>query len=421
MQRMFFLIRKQRRFFDNLHAFIQEDFEKQWERETNEIDRYQSLSKFEQAKEDLKIYAATLKGHGDYSSQFAQYARAILKRLDFMTERDKAKIFDKLKDFNSFREIERHLDEVMDYAETIAEMTERNHLADDIEREVKQTIHEWKNGIKKTKYTYPANKLFARLRELNRMKMETLQDMYDSLVNEEGEITYEADAVNNEDYYETIEKMFITFKINGAYYNSTEFLQDLLSKIQGAKFTAKLARDEIDFERRMQQINLIDECAKAVDTHKGKVSKIEQAYRHAFNLNSALEMMFNKEIKNKFTLDYLYAQKDAKVGADRDEVLEKLTKVFGFNGKFKQQQLFSKFIDMTKKEFKIKQRYTPDKVNGTYRVSPRFIIEVMMESGKIKSRKQAYATLKKWTNKGYYNYGVSLDLGWITCKERKPR
>ena len=53
--------------------------------------------------------------------------------------------------------------------------------------------------------------------------------------------------------------------------------------------------------------------------------------------------------------------------------------------------------------------------------SPRFIIEVMMESGKIKSRKQAYATLKKWTNKGYYNYGVSLDLGWITSKERKPR
>lgn len=355
--------------FDRLHVFIQEDFEKQWERATNEIDRYQALSKFEQAKEDLKIYAATLKGHGDYSSQFAEYSRAILKRLDFMTERDKAKIFDKLKEFNSFRDIERHLDEVMDYAETIAEMSERRHLADDIEREVKQTIHEWQNGIKKTKYTYPANKLFARLRELNRMKMETLQDMYDALLNEEGEITYEADAVNNEDYYETIEKMFITFKINGFYYNSTEFLQDLLSKIQGAKFTAKLARDEIDFERRMQQINLIDECARAVDIHKGKVSKVEQAYRHAFNLNSALEMMFNKEIRNKFTLDYLYAQKDAKVGADRDEVLEKLAKVFGFTGKFKQQQLFSKFIDMTKKEFEIRQRYTPDKVNGTYRVT----------------------------------------------------
>lgn len=354
---------------DNLHPYIQEDFAKKWEAQSNEIDRYQALSKFDQAKEDLKIYAATLKGHGDYSTQFAEYARAILKRLDFMPELDKARIFDKLKEFNSFREIERNLDDVMDYAETIAAVSERKQLANDIDREIKQTIHEWKNGIKKTKYTYPANKLFTRLREISKMKQEQVQDLYDELANDEGEITYEADAVNNEDYFVTIEKMFITFKANGSYYNSTEFLTDLLNRIQGAKFSAKLARDEIDFERRMAQITLIDECARAVDKHKGKVSDLEKAYRHAFNLNSALEMMFNKSIKSRFSLDYLYAQRDAKVGKDRNEVLEKLAHVYGFNGKFRDIQLFNKFIDMTKKEFKIKQRYTPDKVNGTYRIT----------------------------------------------------
>ena len=54
-------------------------------------------------------------------------------------------------------------------------------------------------------------------------------------------------------------------------------------------------------------------------------------------------------------------------------------------------------------------------------ICPRLLIRSMFETGKIKSRKQAYATLKKWTNKGYYDYGVSIDLGWITSKERKPR
>lgn len=354
---------------NDLHPYIQEELAKKWEARTNEIERYQALSKFDQAKEDLKIYAATLKGQGDYSTQFAEYARAILKRLDFMTELDKAKIFNKLKDFNSFREIERNLDDVMDYAETIAAVSERKQLADDIDREVRQTIHEWKNGIKKTKYTYPANKLFTRLREISKMKQEEVQELYDEIVNDEGEISYEADTLNNKDYYTAIERMFVKFKANGSYYNSTEFLTDLLDRIQGAKFTAKLARDEIDFERRMEQINLIDECARAVDEHKGKVSGIEKAYRHAFNLNSALEMMFNKAIKNKFSLDYLYAQRDAKTGKDRNEVLEKLAKVYGFSGKFRDIQLFNKFIDMTKKEFKIKQRYTPDKVNGTYRIT----------------------------------------------------
>lgn len=30
--------------------------------------------------------------------------------------------------------------------------------------------------------------------------------------------------------------------------------------------------------------------------------------------------------------------------------------------------------------------------------------------------KRAKYLLSKWTDKGWYNYGVSLDLGWITQK-----
>lgn len=120
----------------------------------------------------------------------------------------------------------------------------------------------------------------------------------------------------------------------------------------------------------MQQINLIDECAKAVNSHKGKVSKLEQIYSAEFNLNSALEMMFNTAVKEKFTLDYLYSQKDAQVGADRDVVLKQIAKVFGLeNKKFAEMRLFNIFINMTKPEFKIRQRYTPDTQLGTHRVT----------------------------------------------------
>ena len=356
---------------DSVHPYMLEEFVKKWENDTNEIDRYQNLSKFEQAKEDLKYKAAQMQGLGDYSQQFAEYAREIIKRLDFMTERDKARIFDKLKDFNSFREVQANLDDVMDFAETLYNVTERRKIADDIIREVKQTIHEWKDGIKRTKYTYPANKLFERLRELNKLPQQDIQDIYDAQVNEEIKPTYEADKVNTDDYYETIEKMFIEFKANGVYYNSTAFLQDLLTRIQNAKFTAKIARDEMDFERRMQAINLIDDCAKAVAKHKGKTSTLEKLYRLGFNLNSALEMMFDKNTKEKFTLDYLYAQKDAKVGADRDVVLIRLKDVFGFQGKLSDTFLFNQFINMTKKEFTLHQRYTPDIAQGVIRQTHR--------------------------------------------------
>lgn len=364
-------------FFDWIeekHPYIQEDLINRWELRTNEIDRYQSLSKFQQAKEDLKIIASKMQGHGDYSMQFAEYARAILKRLDFMTERDKEKIFDKLKEYNSFREIERNLDYVMDYAETLQDVTDRRKIADDIVKEVKQTIHEWKDGIKRTKYTYPANKLFERLRQIERMKLEEVENLYDELVNEETSPSYVADEVNNETFYETIERMFVTFKHNGNYYNSTEFLTDLLDKIQSAKFTAKVARDEKDFELQMQKINLIDECAKAVEEHKkdnkGKIVEVAQkANAHVMNFNGALKMIFNDSIKNKFSLDYLYAKKDGLVGRDRREVLDKLKDVFQFKN---DAQLYSKFIDMTKAEYEIRQRFTPDIETGSIHTTDIF-------------------------------------------------
>ncbi len=43
---------------------------------------------------------------------------------------------------------------------------------------------------------------------------------------------------------------------------------------------------------------------------------------------------------------------------------------------------------------------------------PRDVIEDMLQKGMINSPKQAWATLKKWSKKGLYDYGVSLDLGW---------
>lgn len=348
---------------DSVHPYIQEDIVTQWENRTNEIDRYENLTEFQKAKEDLKLYAATLEGYGDYSSQFAEYARKIIKRLDFMTEHDKMKIFDKLKEYNSFREIERNLDSVMDYAETLNDVSLRKNLADTIINEIKRTTPEIVKGTKKTRYDYQTNKLFERLREINRMTQEQVKDLYDAYVNGELErraAQFEENGTitgKTEDYFEDIENSFIQFKANGIYYNSTEALQTLLDKIQNAKFTGKVARDEIDFQQRMNQQNWINNCAKAVEAHKGNVGKLEELYSMEANFDSMLSMIFDDKIKDKFSLDLLYAQVDGKVGKDRQEVLDKIADVFGYKGILKGTMLNNKFIEMANDKYTIKQRY----------------------------------------------------------------
>lgn len=46
------------------------------------------------------------------------------------------------------------------------------------------------------------------------------------------------------------------------------------------------------------------------------------------------------------------------------------------------------------------------------RGSVRDWITNALSSGLILSEKQVLATLEKWTRKGWYEYGVSLDHGW---------
>jgi hypothetical protein len=45
----------------------------------------------------------------------------------------------------------------------------------------------------------------------------------------------------------------------------------------------------------------------------------------------------------------------------------------------------------------------------------RVAIRDMCSRGDINAPKQAARTLEKWCRKGWYDYGVALDLGWLTA------
>ena len=61
------------------------------------------------------------------------------------------------------------------------------------------------------------------------------------------------------------------------------------------------------------------------------------------------------------------------------------------------------------------------KVGGVSACTPRDIIKEMVALGVIASAKQAWATLTKWSCLGLYDYGVSLDLGWLNPGAVFPR
>ena len=56
---------------------------------------------------------------------------------------------------------------------------------------------------------------------------------------------------------------------------------------------------------------------------------------------------------------------------------------------------------------------------------PRAVIGEMLDRGAIQNAKQAWRTLEKWCDKGWYEFGTALDMGWMTekapCGRSVPR
>ena len=61
-----------------------------------------------------------------------------------------------------------------------------------------------------------------------------------------------------------------------------------------------------------------------------------------------------------------------------------------------------------------------DNVDGRYprRMFPREIINVISE---YMNYKRCWYLLEKWAGLGFYNYGVSLDLGWLEMNNLPDR
>lgn len=53
-------------------------------------------------------------------------------------------------------------------------------------------------------------------------------------------------------------------------------------------------------------------------------------------------------------------------------------------------------------------------IDGHGHPFPRDVINQMIENKMISSPKQAWRTLEKWSNKGWFAWGCSMDLGWKT-------
>jgi len=292
---------------EGLDREIKGDYENKFIYDTRLIERNENLNKFDMAKR--KILAGAMELENQYginsNEKYQELVKIVMKNLNFLQPNDKAKLTANVLDISSTSMLMARIDEIMDIAKTMEDVQLRRNLERDIHAELQKTKNVKKNGRTVGRYDYKSNKLFEELRELDKLTPEKANDlrleMSKFISAEDNGLSYKDKLINK----------FLSYKADGRTYADTELMKELYDEIMKIKFIGKSAKSELDLMEKLDETKDIDELIKIVEK-KNKAGVFTKNYvSWVGNLESTINAIFNKKIKEKYASEILYAETQA--------------------------------------------------------------------------------------------------------------
>lgn len=312
---------------ESVSELIRDDLAEKWVNDTNEIERFENLNKFDRAKEILRQNAVLLKSE-DGKEEYKNIVQTVLKSLSFLSPTDRVKMLNQITAITTTEKLKEDIDEIMDFAQTLEDMSIRRNISEAIQEEVKGTKNIRKNGKTYGKYDYHTNKMFEKLREINAMDSEAIQYEYSQMC-EDFEAMSDAEK-ENLTFEQKLIRKFTQYKAYGKIYNQTDFLNDLYSDLVFAKLQGKLSKDESDFQKRLENKYAIEEVYHNIEDKK-EANPILKQYAKMCNIESFLNWFCNNEIKDKYSLLWEQVQKDTASYHQKQNVLKGLSNILKTN------------------------------------------------------------------------------------------
>ncbi len=335
------------------------------------IERFEKLSKIEQAKEKILAAVKALK-HGDYKERaiaentikeavnsfeyetlpnqdtrsselaaeiaqmeqnlsddvkrFRDTVRKILNQLNFLTPKDKARMFANILDAPNANFLEATIDNIMDLAQTMNEVQFRKILMNKISEELRETKNKKQSGHMVGKYDYRTNKLFEELRNISKLTKEQANDKrlerLELLNDAEDEgMTFEDRILNT----------FIQIKADGSEYANTPLIKQFYDDLLRLKLAGKTAKDEKDLSRKLNNRARAEELAKILESKKDG-NFLEQLYTNTVaNWESMVNTFFNKKMKDKYLLIYAETKASTWVHKEKQAFEKEVGKIYGLS------------------------------------------------------------------------------------------
>lgn len=287
---------------EGLDKEIKQDYEDRFVFDSAMIDREDKVDKFEKAKRRILAKAMEVENSYNISSdqKYKEVVIEIMNSLNFLNPLDKAKLTTNILDVPSLEFLMASIDNIMDVAKTMEDVAYRRKLEREIHKELQGTKNIRKSGRSVGKYDYKTNKLFEELRSLDRLSPEQANELrldagkFASA--EEKGLSFKDKLVMN----------FLSYKAGGRTYANTDLMKELYDAIVKIKLVGKSAKSELKLMEQLDETKDVEELIDIV-TKKKKAKTITTFYHDAFaNLETAVNLIFNKDIKEKYASEILH-------------------------------------------------------------------------------------------------------------------
>lgn len=292
---------------DDLDSEIKKDYEDRLNFDIAMIERNENIDKFDKAKR--KIIAKAMELENKYSinqnEKYKEIVKEIMKDLDFLQPADKAKLTVNILDVPTLDFLMSSLDNILDIAKTMEDVNYRRKLERNIHKELQQTKNVKKNGRSVGKYNYKTNKIFEELRELDRKTPEEANNLR---LDAKKFSTAEDNGLS---FSQKLYNKFLSYKAGGLTFANTELMKELYDDIVKIKLIGKSAKSEIELQEKLSEEKDIEELINIVEKKKDSNIVLKAYINGIGNLESTLNAVFNKDIKDRYGAEILYAETQA--------------------------------------------------------------------------------------------------------------
>lgn len=287
---------------EGLDSEIKQDYEDKFIFDSAMIERKENEDKFDKAKR--KIIEKALEVERMYSltedEKYKEVVKEIMKNLSFLQPSDKAKLTVNILDVPSINFLMSSIDNILDIAKTMEDVNYRRNLQNRIHSELQKTKNIKKNGHTVGKYDYKTNKIFEELRELDKLTPEKANELRLDLAK------FAANEDNGLSYKDKLINKFLSYKAGGKTFNDTELVKSLYDEILKIKLVGKASKSELDLMEKLDETKDIDELINIVQNKKIAKLSLKAYISGLGNLESTINAIFNKDIKEKYASEILY-------------------------------------------------------------------------------------------------------------------